>query len=70
MRQKNTKNRAGRPKTTTIAEDNFIKVTSLHDRMLTAPNIIAQLNHVMKKCVKINDEKTVKLAYMAELQSC
>ncbi len=30
--------RASRPKATTRAEDNFIRVTSLRDRMKTAPN--------------------------------
>ena len=54
----------------TYAEDNFIKVTSLCERRLTVPNITAQLNQCCekKKCVNIHcEEKTVKLAYMAEL---
>ena len=42
--QNKTKSRAWRPKATTKAEENFIRVTSLHDRRLTAPNITASLN--------------------------
>ena len=32
-------------------DDNFIKVTSLHDRRLTTPNITAQLNQCCEKNV-------------------
>ena len=46
-----TKSRAGRPKATTRAEDNFIRVTRLCDRRLTAPNIAAQLNQCREKNV-------------------
>ena len=42
--QNRTKSRAVKPKATTRAEDNFIRVTSLHDRRLTALDITAQLN--------------------------
>ena len=45
-------------------------VTSLRDIKLTAPNITAQLNQCCEKDVNIHcEEKTVKLAYMAELLS-
>lgn len=40
-----------RPKAATRAEDNFIRVTSLRDRSLTAPNITAQLNQCHEKNV-------------------
>ena len=33
----------------TTAEDDFIRVTSLRDRRLTAPNITAQLNQCREK---------------------
>ena len=39
------------------AEDNFIRVASLRDRRLTAPNINAQLINVVKKCVNIDYEE-------------
>ena len=40
------------------AEDNFIRVTNLCERRLTAPNITARLNQCRGKCVTIhNDEK-------------
>ena len=56
-----TKGRAGRPKATTRAEDNFIRVTNLRDRRLTAPNVTAQLNQCReKKNVNIHcEEKTL-----------
>ena len=44
----------------TNAEVNFIKVTSLCDRRLTAPNIAAQLNQCRQMCVNIHFvEKTL-----------
>lgn len=47
-----------RPKAATRAEDNFIRVTSLRDRSLTAPNITAQLNQC---CEKKASTSTVKI---------
>ena len=44
-----TKSRAGRLKAIARAEENFIRVTSLRDRRLTAPNITSQLNKRNKK---------------------
>ena len=50
INQNKTRSWDGRLKATTRAEVNFIRVTSLHDRRLTAPNITAQLNkHCEKK---------------------
>ena len=49
MWQNENKRRAGRPKATAGAEDYFIKITSLHDRRLTTPNITAQLNQCCEK---------------------
>ena len=52
------------------AADNFIRVTRLRDRGLTAPNITTQLNYVVKKCVNIHcEEKTGNLTYMLKLFS-
>ena len=47
--QNKTKSRTGRPKATTKAEDNFIRVTSFHDRRLTALNITVQQNQYREK---------------------
>ena len=59
MGKNKTKSRADRPKATIRAEDNFIRVTNLCDRRLTALNIPVQLNQCQeKKCVNINCEKT------------
>ena len=41
----------------TNAEENFIQVTSLHDRKLTGPNIKAQLNQCHEKRVNIHCEE-------------
>ena len=49
-----TKSRSGRPKETTRAEDNFITVTSLRHRRLTASNIPVQLNQCHAKNVSIS----------------
>ena len=68
MEEKRTQSWVGRPKATTIAEDNFIKVTSLRDRSLIASNTTAILVS-WEKCVNILSEKTGELAYMAELLS-
>ena len=55
----------------TYAEENFMWVTNLHDRRLTAPNIIAQLNQCREKMRQhpLRGEDSVKPAYMAELLS-
>ena len=69
--QNKTKSRAGRPKATRT-EDNYIRVTSLWDRRLIAPNITAQLNQNHEKKMSQQPlwrEESVKLAYMAELLS-
>ena len=50
MGQNITKTWAGRPKAIRV-KDNFIRVTSLHDRRLTAPNITAQLNQCHENSV-------------------
>ena len=47
--QNKTKIRDGRPKAATRSEDKFSRVSSLHDRRLTAPNITAQLNQCHEK---------------------
>ena len=55
----------------TYEEENFIRVTSLHDRRLTIQNITAQLNQCNEKMCQYSlwGEDFVKLAYMAELLS-
>ena len=58
MGQNKPKRKASKLKATRRAEDNFIRVTSLHNRRLTAPNIIEQLNQCHeKKCVNIHCEE-------------
>ena len=53
------------------ASDNFIRVTCLRNRRLTAPNISAQLNQYREKMFQhpLWGEDSVRLAYMAELLS-
>ena len=55
----------------TYAEDNYIRVNSLCDRRLTAPNITVQLNECCEKMCQhpLRGEDSVKLAYMAEMLS-
>ena len=51
-----------------FAEENFISVTSLLDKRLTALSITAQLNHYREKTGQspLWEEDSVKLAYMEE----
>ena len=51
MQWNKTKSKTGRPKATTKPEDNFIRVTSLHDRRLIVWNITGQLNQCGEKNV-------------------
>ena len=55
--QNKIKSRAGRLKATTGAEDNFIRIISLCDRRLTAPNITAQLNQCRENNVSTSTER-------------
>ncbi|KAF2884085.1 hypothetical protein ILUMI_22087 [Ignelater luminosus] len=57
-----------RPKSTTIAEDNFIIVTSKRDRRLTAPAITAALNESRQTPVSTSTVKRQLLS--AELREC
>ena len=47
----------------TYAEDNFIRVTSLGDRRLTAPNITGQLNQCHEKNVSTSTKSCKPLYY-------
>ncbi|KAF2899161.1 hypothetical protein ILUMI_07012 [Ignelater luminosus] len=60
--------RSGRPKSTTIAEDNFIIVTSKRNRRLTAPAITAALNESRQTPVSTSTVKGRLLS--AELRGC
>ena len=57
MGQNKTKSRTSKPKATTRPEDNFIRVTSLFDRRLTAPNMTAQLDQYYEKNVSTSTVK-------------
>ncbi|KAF2884643.1 hypothetical protein ILUMI_21530 [Ignelater luminosus] len=60
--------RSGKPKSTTIAEDNFIIVTSKRNRRLTAPAITAALNESRQTPVSTSIVKRRLLS--AELRGC
>ena len=49
MGQNKTKSQVSRPKATTRAEGNFISVTILHYRGMSAPNITEQLKRFREK---------------------
>ena len=52
-----SRSRSGRPRATTSAEDQYIRITSLRDRMATAGEIQASLNQTREKPVS---KSTVK----------
>ena len=64
MGQNWTKSKSGRRKAATRAEDNSIRITSLCDRRLTAPNITAQLNQCREEMCQ------QPLRHFAKMQNC
>ncbi|KAL1261386.1 hypothetical protein QQF64_006651 [Cirrhinus molitorella] len=52
--------RKGRPRVTSAAEDKFIRVTSLRNRKLTAPQIRAQIIATQSSCSRHISTSTVQ----------
>ena len=52
--------RTGRPRVTSAAEDKFIRVTSLRNRQLTAPQIRAHINALQSSSSRLISTSTVQ----------